>query len=127
MSGKITGFFREFVFAFSIILTVIGIIVLFLGATAIWAPDILKDLLNLSEDVLQWNIYLLIIGFIIFLAGVWYLYLYLKNRIFILKELKTNKRSELLKKHAELKNIVKHMPSKFNRMLIEKEEELKIR
>ena len=127
MSGKITGFIREFVFAFSIILTVIGIFILFIGATAIWAPDILKDLLNLSEDVLQWNIYLLIIGFIIFMAGIWYLYLYLKYRIFILKELKTNKRSELLKKHTDLKNTVKHMPSKFNKMLKEKEEELNIR
>ena len=127
MSGKITGFFREFVFAFSIILTVIGIFILFIGATAIWAPDIIKDLLNLSEDVLQWNIYLLIIGFIIFMAGIWYLYLYLKYRIFILKELKTNKRSELLKKHTDLKNTVKHMPSKFNKMLKEKEEELNIR
>ncbi|MCK4996168.1 MAG: hypothetical protein KAR55_04700 [Thermoplasmatales archaeon] len=126
MGGRITGFFREFVLAFSIILTILGIIVIFIGATAIWFKDIPEDLLNLSKDFLFWKEYLLIIGFIIFAAGIWYLYSYLKNRKFILEEIKTNKRSELLKKHGELKNTVRHMPSKYQRMLEDKEEELKI-
>ena len=126
MARKITNFFREFVLAFSIILTILGIIVIFIGATAIWFKDIPEDLLNLSKDFLFWKEYLLIIGFIIFAAGIWYLYSYLKNRKFILEEIKTNKRSELLKKHGELKNTVRHMPSKYQRMLEDKEEELKI-
>lgn len=126
MARKITNFFREFVLAFSIILTILGIIVIFIGATAIWFKDIPEDLLNLSKDFLFWKEYLLIIGFIIFAAGIWYLYTYLKNRKFILEEIKTNKRSELLKKHGELKNTVRHMPSKYQRMLKSKEEELKI-
>lgn len=126
MARKITNFFREFVLAFSIILTILGIIVIFIGATAIWFKDIPEDLLNLSKDFLFWKEYLLIIGFIIFAAGIWYLYSYLKNRKFILEEIKTNKRSELLKKHGELKNTVRHMPSKYQRMLKSKEEELKI-
>ena len=127
MSGKITGFFREFVLIFSIILTVLGFVVLFIGASGIWFQDIAKDVFNLSEDFFSWSFYLLIIGFIIFGAGIWYLYSYLKNRKFILGELETNKRSELLKKHGELKNTVRHMPSKYQRMLKDKEEELKIR
>ena len=127
MARKITNFFREYVLVFSVILTIIGIIVLIIGATGNWAPDIPKDVLNLTDDILQWWLYFLIAGFIIFGAGVWYLYSYLKNRRFILKEMDTNKRSELIKKHAELKNTVKYMPSKYKKMLKEKEDELKIR
>ena len=82
---------------------------------------------NFSEDILNWWLYFLIIGFIIFATGVWYLYSYLKNRKFILEELETNKRSELIKRHTELKNTVRHMPSKYQKMLKAKEEELKIR
>lgn len=127
MAGKITGFFREFVLIFSIILTIAGLFVLIIGATGNWAPNILEDVLNFTDDILQWWLYFLIAGFIIFGAGVWYLYSYLKNRKFILKELETNKRSELIKKHAELKTTVRHMPSKYRKMLEDKEKELKIR
>jgi len=126
MGGRITGFFREFVLAFSIILTVLGILVIFIGVLGIQFPDIAKDIFNFTDEFLEWSFYLLIIGFIIFAAGIWYLYSYFKNRKFILEEIKTNKRSELLKKHGELKNTVRHMPSKYQRMLKDKEEELKI-
>jgi len=127
MAGKITNFIRELVLPCSIILTILGVIVLFIGITANWAQDIAKNMFNFSDDILNWWLYFLILGFIIFAAGVWYLYSYLKNRKFILDEIETNKRSELLKKHAELKNTVKHMPSKYQKMLKAKEEELKIR
>ena len=127
MARKITNFFREFVLAFSIILTILGIIVIFIGATAIWFKDIPEDLLNLSKDFLFWKEYLLIIGFIIFAAGIWYLYSYLKNRKFVLDELKTNRRSEFLKRHNELKDIVKLLPSKYKKLLADKENELRIK
>lgn len=127
MAGKITNFFRELALPFSIILTVIGFIVLFIGITGNWAKDIAENMFNFSDDILNWWLYFLIIGFIIFASGVWYLYNYIKNRKFILEELETNKRSELLKKHAELKNTVKHMPSKYRKMLKAKEEELNIK
>ena len=127
MSGRITNFFRELILPFSIILTILGIIVLIIGITGNWAQDLAKDVFNFSDDILTWWLYFLIIGFVIFAAGVWYLYTYLKNRKFIMEELETNKRSELIKKHAELKNTVKHMPSKYQKMLKAKEEELKIR
>ncbi len=127
MAGRITNFFRELTFPFSIISIILGLIILIVGSTGIWFSDIPEETLNLTEEILEWSPYFLIIGFIIFLTGIWYLYSYLKNRKFILDELETNKRSELLKKHAELKNTVKHMPSKYQRMLKAKEEELKIR
>ncbi len=129
MAGRITNFFRELVFPFSIILIILGVIVIILiiGSTGIWYSDFPAVTLNLTEDILEWSPYFLIIGFIIILTGIWYLYSYLKNRKFILDELETNKRSELLKKHAELKTTVKHMPSKYQKMLKAKEEELKIR
>ena len=127
MAGKITNFFRELVLPFSILMTIVGFIVLIIGITANWAQDIAKNTFNFSDDVLSWWLYFLIFGFIIFGAGVYYLYSFLKNRKFVLDELKTNKRSELLKKHAELKITVKHMPSKYRKMLKAKEEELKMR
>jgi len=127
MAGKISGFLREHVLIFSIILTIIGIILLFLGVTGIWFQDIPKNVLHFSQEILDWSLYILIIGFIVFLTGAWYLYSFIKNRKFILNELKTNKRSELIKKHAELKNTVRHLPSKYQKMLTDKDEEFNIK
>ena len=127
MAGKITNFFKETQLFFSIILTILGIIILFLGVIGIWYQDFLINTFNFPNEFLSWSLYLLIGGFIVFLAGIWYLYTFLNNRKFILDELETNKRSELIKKHLELKNTVKHMPSKYQKMLKEKEDELFIK
>ncbi len=126
MAGKITGFFREFVLLFSIILTILGFFILFIGITGI-LDNHPMNFLNLSNEILKWGLYFLIIGFIIFGTGIWYLYTFYNNRKFILEEINTNKRSELIKKHAELKSVVKHMPSKYREMLKDKEQELSIR
>jgi len=127
MAGKISSFFREYVLFFSVVLTVIGFIVFFIGFASIFFKDVLTDVMKMDEGILPWCVYLLIIGFVVLITGLWYLYSYLKNRKFILKELETNKRSEFIKKHAELKNIVKHMPSKFQKMVKEKEEALNLK
>ena len=126
--GKITGLLREFVFGLSIIIMIVGLFALFMGV--IWY--FLKDLqLGFYTDTVknlgEWNIYMLVIGLIVFGMGVWYLYNYFKNRKFVLEEIETNKRSEFLKKHSELKDTVRHLPSKYKKMLKEKEEELRIK
>ena len=127
MSGKITSFFREYVFIFSIILTILGCIVLVIGIAGIWFEDALKNIMGLQDDFFKWSLYLLIIGFIIFAIGVYYLYSYLSNSKFVIKELETKKRSEFLKNHVEIKQKVKHLPSKYHKMLKEKEIELQIK
>jgi uncharacterized protein involved in cysteine biosynthesis len=127
MSGKITGFLRECVFVLSIIFTILGCIVLFLGVTGMWFKGILNNILGFLREPQDWSLYLLIIGFIVFGIGVYYLYSYLKTRKFVVEELETNKRSEFLKKHVEVKQKVKHLPSKYQKMLTEKEEELRIK
>lgn len=125
MAGRITEFFREFVIVFSSILVILGLIVLLIGITGI-LEDHPMNFLNLTEDIFEWGFYFLILGLIIFGTGLWYLYSFFKNRRFVLEELKTNKRSELIKMHAELKSVVKHLPSKYRKMLEDKEQELSI-
>jgi len=125
MAGRITEFFREFVIVFSSILVILGLIVLLIGITGI-LEDHPMNFLNLTEDIFEWGFYFLILGLIIFGTGLWYIYSFFKNRRFVLEELKTNKRSELIKMHAELKSVVKHLPSKYRKMLEDKEQELSI-
>ncbi len=127
MSGKITGFLREYVLGLSIICTILGCIVLVIGITGMWFQDILKSMLGFSKEALNWSLYILIIGLIVFAIGVYYLYSYFTTHKFVIEELKTNKRSEFLKKHVEVKQKVKHLPSKYQKMLKEKEEELQIK
>ena len=127
MAGKISSFFREYILFFSIVLTIIGFIVFFIGLVGVFFKDVLTDIMNIDKGILPWCVYLLLIGFIVLITGLWYLYSYFKNRKFIIKELETNKRSEFIKKHAELKNIVKHMPSKYQKMVREKEEALNLK
>ena len=121
------GFFREYVFILSITLTILGCIVLFIGISGIWFQDILKNSLNFTDEAIAWSLYILIIGFIMFGIGIYYLYNYFNNRKFVMQELKTNKRSEFLKKHVEVKQKVKHLPSKYHKMLKEKEKDLQIK
>jgi len=134
MSGKITDFLRNYILGISIIFVIIGLFIFLMGVFWYGLRDMLTSGdLNLgfyTDQIISledWNFFLLIIGFIILATGIWYLYSYLKNRKFVLEELKTNKRSELIKKHRELKSTVRHLPFKYQKMLKEKEEELKIR
>ena len=127
MSGKITGFFREYIFGLSITAMIVGLIVLFIGVLGMWFGDVAKDLLNLTDDAIAWGLYVLIIGLIVFGMGIYYLYGFIVKKKFVLEELQTNKRSELLKRHSELKEAVRHLPSKYKEMIKEKEKELRIK
>ncbi len=124
MSGKIVGFVREYIFALSIVCLIIGIIVMVFPIIHYAFTDIQPDLI---ESLEEWNFYLIIIGSVLIFTGVWYLYVYLKNRKFIFEEIDTNKRSEFMKRHGELTNVVRKMPTKFQEMVKEKERELNIR
>jgi uncharacterized membrane protein len=126
MKGKIVGFLRDYVFPLSIITLIIGLILMIMGA--IYFLDV--DLGGLTEFIGNldgFNAYVFVIGLIIFGIGVYYLYSYLKKKKYLMEEIETNKRSEFLKKHNELKEIVRHLPSKYKTMLQEKERELNIK
>ena len=128
MAGKISGFLGEYVLGLSIITTIIGIKLLLMGIIWYWFKGLkLSFYTDTITKLADWNAYLLIAGFVILIVGVWYLYSYIKNRRFVLKEIKTNKRSELLKKHGELEDTVKHLPSKYKKMVDEKAEELRVK
>ena len=127
MSGKIIGFIREYVFGLSIIIMIIGLFVIFTGVLGIWFVDVANDLLNFPNGILEWCPYVLIFGLLIFGVGLYYLYGFIKNRNFVLEEIETKKRSEFIKRHGDLKDSVRNLPSKYKEMLKEKEKELKIK
>ena len=128
MFRKITKFLGEYVFGLSIVTTVVGFFLLLMGVIWYLFSDVqLGFYTDMITKIGDWNAYILILGLIVFGIGVWYLYSYLKNRKFVLEEIRTNKRSEFLKKHGELKDVVKHLPSKYKDMLKEKEEELRVK
>ena len=124
MGGKIVGFVREYIFALSVIALLLGIVVIMFPIIHYALTDMQPDLIR---SVGEWNFYLVIIGFILLAAGLWYLFVYLKNRKFIIEEIDTNRRSEFMKRHGELINVVRKMPLKFQEMVEEKERELKIK
>ncbi len=126
MGSKITDFLRDFVVFFSIIFTIIGIILVSIGGLWYGLNDTAKKI-NFINNLGDWNFYVLVVGFISLGTGIYYLYSFIKNRKFVLEELKTNKRSEFLKKHSEVKNVVRHLPSKYHKMLKDKEKQLKIK
>ncbi len=131
MSGRITGFLREYVLALSILIIIPAVIFIFMGVVYLFFIDIAEPLnspLHFIKDPLGiWNDYILIAGLIILGIGVYYLYSYFTKRKLVLNELKTDKRSELLKMRSKLESTVKHLPSKYQRMLAEKEDEFDIR
>jgi hypothetical protein len=127
MKGKIVGFLRDYVLPLSIITLIIGLILVIIGAIYFWIDVDLGGLTEFVYSIGGFNAYVFVIGLIIFGIGVYYLYSYLKNKKFLMEEIETNKRSEFLKKHNELKEIVRHLPSKYKDMLREKERDLNIK
>jgi hypothetical protein len=131
MSGRITGFLREYILGLSILTIIPGVVFIFMGVVYLFFISIAEptnSLLHFIKDPLGvWNDYILVAGLIIFGIGVYYLYSYLNKRKFVLDELKTDKRSEILKKRSKLEATVKLLPSRYQKMLSEKEEEFNIR
>jgi putative Mn2+ efflux pump MntP len=130
MSGRITGFLREYILGLSILTMIPGLVFIFIGVVYLFFIKITEptnSLLHFINILDKWNDYILVAGLIIFGIGVYYLYSYLNKRKFVLDELKTDKRSEILKKRNKLEATVKHLPSRYQRMLSEKEEEFNIR
>lgn len=127
--GKIMNFLRELTFPFSVILTILGIILIIIGGMYYIANGYItgQNIFHFIYKLGWWNAYVLIGGLIVFGFGFYYLYTYLKKSRFVRKELKTNKRSEIQGKHNELRRTVKHLPAKYQRMLQEKEDELNIK
>lgn len=120
MVGRINHFLREYVFILSIITTIVGLIVLVIGAVGTFT-DMIDDIVG------NWDLYVLIIGIILFLTGIYYLYSYITKKRFVLSELETKKRSEFIKRHKEVKQAVKYLPKKYDKFLADKEKELKIK
>ncbi|MBU0498328.1 MAG: hypothetical protein KKC68_05940 [Candidatus Thermoplasmatota archaeon] len=126
MAGKLTNFLREYVFTLSILLIILGLVLLILsilGLQNITLGGILTSITSLN----LWNAYILVFGLIILAFGIYYQHSFQKNKRFILKELETNKRSELCKRHKEIHRRIKHLPSKYQKMLSDKEKELNIK
>jgi len=126
MMGKINEFFREYVYVLSIITIIIGIPITIFGALGI-LTTILQDSIGISSTIVDWSPYFLGLGIVILLTGVFYLYSFQKNKRFFIEELETNKRSEFVKNHQEIKNAVRYLPKKYQKILHEKEKEFKIK
>jgi len=127
MTNMLGRMWKEYIAGISIVLLIIGLVTLIFGILGITANDVLIDTIGISDAVLAWSLYILIIGFVLTLAGIFYLYEFLRNKRFLLNELETNKRSEFTKNHAELKNAAKHLPSKYQKLLHKKEKQLRIK
>ena len=127
MKAKLIGFLREYIFGLSLITIIIGIIILIISLLLGFFYDNVSEFLSLPGTMVDWYLYLLIIGLIIFGTGLYYLYLFITSRNFVLKEIDTKKRSEFIKKHNEIKNSVRNLPSKYKIMVKEKEDELNIK
>jgi len=130
MSGKMTRFLREYIAPLSTIVTIIGLFLLLMGIFWYWARSIIQPTTSPLHFVFtlgEWNAFILVAGLIILGIGVYYIYSFLTKRKFVMDELKSDKRSEVLKMRAKLESTVKHLPSKYQRILTDKEDELNIK
>jgi len=127
MAGKIVRFLREYIIILSILVTLAGAFLTFMGVAWYWIKSLDTPALHFIYEMNSWNAFTLGFGLVILGIGIYYLYSFFKKRKFVMEELKTDKRSEFLKKRNKLEATVKHLPSKYQRMLTEKEDELNIK
>jgi hypothetical protein len=100
MAGKIAGFLREYVAVFSNIITIIGFYLFFMGVSWYWIRGLIsptKTPIHFIYTLGEWNAYTLTAGLIILGIGLYYIYSFLKKRKFVMDELKSDKRSEILR------------------------------
>lgn len=126
---KISDILRELVVILSILLMIVGCIFMAMGVLWYWFEDLVikTNILQIVEDLADWNAYILVAGVILFAFGVYYMYSFLTKRKFVLTEINIKKRSEFLKNLKKVKKTVKHLPVKYQKMVKEKEEELGIK
>jgi polyferredoxin len=133
MAGRIVGFLQEYILGLSILTMIPGLFFILMGIMYYGFRNVISQPTSPFHFIYQpfgngdFNAYFLVAGLIIFGIGIYYLYSYLTKRRFVLDELKTDKRSELLKKRNKLETTVKHLPRKYQQMLSEKEEEFNIK
>jgi hypothetical protein len=131
MSGRIIGFLREYIVALSILILIQATLFIIMGVVYLFfigiADPVTSPLHFIKDPLGIWNDYILIAGLIILGVGVYYLYSFFTKRKYVLDELKTDKRSEILKKRSKLESTVKQLPSKYQKMLSDKEDEFNIR
>jgi hypothetical protein len=133
MAGKIVGFLREYILGLSILTMIPGLFLIFMGVMYYGFRDVIEPPTSAFHFIYKpfgigdFNAYFLVAGLIIFGLGIYYLYSYLTKRKFVIDELKTDKRSEIIKKRSKLESTVKVLPRKYQRMLTEKEEEFNIK
>jgi len=119
---------REIIAPLSVVLIVLGALSFLMGAIWIWFSNVeIWVLSSIVESLNNWNYYLFVIGIVLLITGAWYLYDFFRKRKFLLDEIKTDKRSDLVKRKAELEDIVKRLPRKYEKMLEDKKRELKIK
>jgi hypothetical protein len=129
MTGRISRFIREYIFGISILMTILGLILILMGVLWFGFNEFVENTreLDIIYQIGDWNAYIFVIGLIIFGFGVYYLYTFFTDRRFLIEEIKTDKRSDFIKIHAKLRNVSKRLPSKYKKMLKEKEKELGIK
>ncbi|MCD6410964.1 MAG: DUF3198 domain-containing protein [Thermoplasmata archaeon] len=123
-----SGIWRELRLPVTILMLVVGLILLLTGIIWIWFPRISAGFLSeLANSLANWNYYALVAGIILLISGIWYLCDFIKKRKTLLEKMKTDRRSEFVKRRKELEKIAKSLPRKYEKMLLEKMEELKIK
>ncbi len=120
--------FREYIVSMSIVSIVLGAIMLTMGTIWLWFSDVkLGGFTDVIENLQYWNDYLFVVGITLLLIGAWYVYDFIRKRRFLLEEIKTDRRSDLIKKKIELEEAVKKLPSKYEKIYNKKKKELKIK
>ncbi|MCD6571843.1 MAG: hypothetical protein J7K62_01065 [Thermoplasmata archaeon] len=120
--------FREYLLPINIIILIAGAFLITMGTIWIWFNNLeLDGFTDLVHLIGGYNYWLFAFGILLLGIAVWYIFDFYRKRKFVLEELKTDKRSEFIKKHLEVEEAVKYLPSKYRKMLEEKKKELKIK
>lgn len=117
---------REYIFALSILTIATGVILVSMGIIGIWFSNLnLGAFIDTIHTIGGYIAYVFVAGIIVLGIGIWYLYDFLRKRKRFLKEIDTSKRSEFIKKHIEMGELAKTLPSKYKKMFEEKNNTLR--
>ncbi|MBX8635865.1 MAG: DUF3198 domain-containing protein [Thermoplasmata archaeon] len=123
------AFTREFRFELSVLMLAIGVVITFVSALGLFVPKLPAYLLGFQPAIKaigSWLYWLLVIGPIMLVGGLWWFVDSVKKTFELMKYLKVDSKAKFVKNLEEIEYLAWVLPRKYEDMVIDKKRQFKI-
>ncbi len=120
---------REFRFELSVLMLAVGVVMTFISGVGLFVPKLPSYLIGFQpaiKTIGPWLYWLLVIGPILLVGGVWWFVDSVKKTLELLKYLKVDSKAKFVKNMEEIEYLAWVLPRKYEDMVIDKKRQFKM-